>query len=166
MALTLFEDTFVLVSRADELLENRSSLWSGSTTTEKEIALAQATQLLNDQHWIGRAVTANQLLAWPRTYADFYDEVLNQTVVVGPSTIPLRLERATANLALHLLTYPELLQGLAAESFGSISLGPLSVSESSEQGKSRVAVVPYASVRKLLKPLVVTGGDWTWWRAN
>jgi hypothetical protein len=163
MALTLFETTY-LTDPSVYIAED--STWSETSFEEQERALVNATRLLDTMLWAGSAVAATQPLAWPRTEFSYYDPVLNLDVTVPEGTVPTRLEKAIARLALHLLKYPAVEKGYEA-SFDSITVGPISITNSNAASDpGRVPTIPY-EVTKLVAPLTRDGYTAnSWWRAN
>jgi len=163
MTLTLFENTYLVDASA--YLEN-DSIWSEATYEEQERALINATKFLDDLLWASSAVSETQPLAWPRTGFTYFDPVLNLYVGVDEESVPIRLEKAVARLALHLITYPELLKGYES-SYDSITVGPISITNanaSSDPG--RVPRIPL-EVLSLIDPLLrVSVSSTIWWRAN
>lgn len=164
MALTLFTDTFVTLTDAEALIDDTT--WSSSSTSQKERALKDATNALNEMTWAGYAVADDQPLSWPRTVFTFYDPVYNLDIEVAEGTVPDRLKRATANLAKHYRQYPDAVAGQSV-SFDRIKLGPLELEDTNTE--SSASKVPYKEVTKVVGPLLrdyAGFGNFTWWRAN
>lgn len=163
MALTLFENTYLEDPSA--YLET-DSIWSEATYEEQERALINATRFLDQMLWAGSAVSASQSLAWPRVSFTYFDPVLSLYVEVAENEVPIRLQKAIARLALHLISYPELLKGYES-SFDSITVGPISITNanaSSDPGK--IPKIPL-EVLSLIDPLLrVSSTSAIWWRAN
>jgi len=162
MTLTLFQNTY-LVDAAPYLAGDTT--FDGATTNQKEQALVNATRYLDDQPWGGLAKTTSQPLAWPRTAFDYWDPTLGQVVTVADSTVPTRLVKATAFLALHFLRYPEVVSGYDAN-FDELTVGPISLKNTN--ATSDPGRVPHApgSVVKLISPLLLDNNYSLWWRAN
>ena len=162
MALSLFTNTYLL--DAEPYLSGIAD-WDSSSDEEKEQALVSATRLLDTTLWAGQAVSASQPLAWPRTTFYFFDPVLNLDVTVLTGETPVRLDKAVAAQALHILRYPQLEREFQ-QSFDSISVGPISLSNSSSvKGAKEVPKVP-AEVYDLLRPLSSQASTNNWWRTN
>ena len=164
MALVLFENTFVLEN--DTLLAGIPE-WIAATAEEKERALINASSKLNEKAWASTAVSSSQEMAWPRATFNFFDTTLQLWVEVTEGTVPLRLRKAVVALAIHLLRYPTVVSGYEP-SFDTISVGPISVSNSDPtRDPGSVPSIP-ASVELLVQPMLRTGtfGDTLWWRAN
>lgn len=163
MALTLFENTYL----ADPSVYLESDfVWSEASYEEQERAVVSATRLLDTMLWVGTAVSQTQPLAWPRTQLSFYDPVLNLQVSVEQAVVPVRLEKAVAKLAVHLLTYPAVEKGYEA-SYDSITVGPITLTNSNASSDpGRVPTIPL-EVTSLLAPLVRNSNSASsWWRAN
>jgi len=79
-----------------------SAAWAGAGTADKETALRQATQYLDDEYrgrWKGYPVDDEQALAWPRL--DVEDE---NGYVVDSDAVPEQVQRAAAEMALRALS--------------------------------------------------------------
>lgn len=77
-----------------------ASAWTAATTPNKEAALIWATRLLDEQvEWYGDVTSLTQALRWPRQQVFQRDGQR----YLDPTTIPLFLKNATAELARHLL---------------------------------------------------------------
>jgi hypothetical protein len=90
-------------------------------------------------------------------------------VPVEQGEIPIRLEKATAYLALHLVKYPTVTKGYDV-TYDSISIGPISLSNS-DAGRSSSPQTPLVptEVSMLIQPLIFSQGYTApggWWRAN
>jgi hypothetical protein len=166
MALILFENSY-LESADDYLADN--PFWEAADSDAQEQALVDATRILDQNEWIGTAVTSSQSLAWPRAKLSFFDPVLSLHVPCEQGEIPIRLQKAVAYLALHLLKYPTAIKGYDV-TYDSISIGPISLSNT-DAGRSSSPQVPLipAEVNKLIAPLIFSQGyaaPGSWWRAN
>lgn len=166
MALLLFENSYL--ESADEYLAD-NPYWEAADSDAQEQALVDATRILDQNEWIGTAVTSSQSLAWPRAKLSFFDPVLSVYVSVEQGTIPKRLAKATAYLALHLVKYPTVTKGYDA-SYDSITIGPISLTNS-DAGKSSSPQVPLmpSEINKLIQPLIFSQGataPGSWWRVN
>jgi hypothetical protein len=168
MALTLNENSYVTVEEADLYLESRidNANWFDADDDVKEQALVTATTLIDNNSWIGYAVSSSQDLAWPRKNAIYFDQRLGQQISFSEVEIPNNVKKAVYEQALHLVNNEDLLTG-TTQTFESISIGSLSISDSN----SDVTKIPTSPsiVRKLLAGLVKSGSfgqGASWWRAN
>jgi len=166
MALVLLENSYL--DSADAYLAD-NPFWEAATTDQQEQALVDATRILDQNEWIGTAVTSSQSLAWPRESLYFFDPVLRLNVPCAQGELPVRLLKAVSYLALHLVKYPELSKVYDA-SYDSITIGPISLvnTDASKGSLQKVPTVP-SEVLSLIAPLVSTQGyaaSGSWWRAN
>jgi len=166
MALILFENSYL--ESADEYLAD-NPYWEAASSDVQEQALVDATRILDQKEWIGTAVSSSQSLAWPRTKTSFYDPTLSLTVSIDEGTVPKRLAKATAYLALHLVKYPSVVKGYDV-TYDSITIGPISLSNTDAASSSspKVPTIP-SEVLKLIEPLIFSqgySGPQGWWRAN
>lgn len=166
MALTLFTNSYL--ESADEYLAD-NPFWEAATSDQQEQALVDATRILDQNEWIGTAVSSSQSLAWPRAKLSFFDPVLSLYVSCEEGEIPIRVQKATAYLALHLVKYPSVNKNYEV-TYDSISIGPISLSNTDAGSSSspQIPVVPI-EITKLIAPLVFSQGAVApqgWWRAN
>jgi hypothetical protein len=165
MALVLNTNSYVTIADADTYFETRmdSAEWLTISDEVKEQALVTATQLIDDNAWIGSAVSASQALAWPRSQATYRDARLGMVVTFLEDEVPDRVIVAVYEQALHLVANEDLLAG-STQTFESISVGSISLSDSNNDvGKTPINA---STSSKLIRPLLVRGGSHTWWRAN
>lgn len=122
-------NAFLTVARANTILTTErlyTNEWTAASDSTKERSVIWATRLLSDAFsWYGSPTTVEQALPFPR--AGLVNPY-NQSQVIDDDTIPLLIERVTADLALELIKRnrtqePELI-GLGIKS---ASVGPLSV---------------------------------------
>jgi len=168
MALVLNTNSYVELADADIYFETRidSDDWVTSTDVIKEQALVTATQLVDNQAWIGSAVSSSQALAWPRKNAIYYDPRLNMDITIGDAEIPKLVKEAVYEQALHLVNNEDLLAG-TTQTFESISVGSISLTDSNSD-VTRTSIMP-SVVMKPIRPLIRRGGTGmgsSWWRAN
>jgi hypothetical protein len=168
MALVQNTNSYVTVAQADAYMENRigNDNWTSATNTVKEQVLITATQLVDDNPWIGYAVSSSQALAWPRENAIYYDDRLGLQVTVPNDEVPTRVLTAVYEQALHLLDNDGVLKG-QIQTFESISVGSISLSDSNSD-VTRISIRPSTSTSHI-RPLLrrgSTGGRTSWWRAN
>jgi hypothetical protein len=166
MALELFKNSY-LSSAEDYLADNPD--WESATSEQQEQALVDATSILDQNEWIGTAVSSSQPLAWPRQRLTFFDPVLNLYVEAAQGDLPIRLEKATAALALHLIRFPSAIKKYDV-TYDSITVGPISLtnSDAGTSSSPNVPLIPM-EVKKLIAPLVFSQGyaaPGSWWRAN
>lgn len=168
MALTLNENSYVTVEEADLYLESRidNANWFDAGDEVKEQALVTATTLIDNNSWIGYAVSSSQDLAWPRKNAIYFDQRLGQQISFSEAEIPANVKKAVYEQALHLVNNEDLLTE-STQTFESISIGSISVSDSNSD-VTRIPIRP-SIVSKLLRGLVKQGSfgqGASWWRVN
>jgi len=168
MALVLNTNSYVTIADADDYLDSRidSASWFNSGDEIKEQALVTASLLIDDNPWIGSAVSSSQALAWPRKNAIYTDNRLGLNVTIGVAEVPSRVKVAVYEQALHLINNEDLLAG-TTQTFESISVGSISISDSNND----VTRTPIKSTQatKSIKPLLVRGSvgmGASWWRSN
>jgi hypothetical protein len=105
MALVLNTNSYVEITDASEYFETRidSASWDTATEATREDALVTATQIIDNNPWIGSAVSPSQALAWPRKNALYYDNRLGLQVTFSTTEIPNAVKIAVYEQALHLL---------------------------------------------------------------
>jgi hypothetical protein len=168
MALVLNTNSYVIIADADTYFETRidNANWFDATDDIKEQALVTATQIVDDNAWIGSAVSSSQALAWPRKNAKYYDSRMGFFVTPSESEIPAMVKTAVYEQALHLVNNEDLLTG-QTQTFENISVGSISISDAN--GDVTRTPIKSSLVIKAIKPLVVkgsTGQGASWWRAN
>lgn len=169
MALVLNENSYVTVDEASLYFDTRidSAEWISISEDVKNQALVTATQLVDDNSWIGSAISSSQSLAWPRKNAAYADHRLGMVISLAENEIPQQIKVAVFEQALHLVNNEDLLAG-TTQTFESISVGSISLSDSNND-VSRTPMRPSA-VMKPLRPLIKRGGGGglgsSWWRAN
>jgi len=168
MALVLNTNSYVEIADADEYFETRidSANWFDAEDEIKEQALVTATLMVDDNSWIGSAVSSSQALAWPRKNVFYYDNRMGTNITVAQSEIPTKVKVAVYEQALHLVNNEDVLMG-QSQTFESISIGSISLSDSNGD-VTRIPKRP-SEVLKSIKPLVrrgTTGVGGSWWRSN
>ena len=168
MALVLNTNSYVDIADADDYLETRidSANWFDADDEIKEQALVTASLLIDDNSWIGSAVSSSQALAWPRKNAMYNDSRLGLQVTFAEDEIPSRVKVAVYEQALHLVDNEDLLQG-TTQTFESISVGSISISDSN--GDVTRTPIKSTQATKSIRPLLVKGSVGQgagWWRAN
>lgn len=168
MALVLNTNSYVEIADADTYLESRidSANWTNSGDEVREQALVTASLLVDDNVWIGSAVSSSQALAWPRKNAIYYDDRLGRQITFLVTDIPSRVKVAVYEQALHLVNNEDLMEG-TTQTFESISVGSISISDSNND----VTRTPIKSVQasKSIRPLLRRGGQGqgsAWFRSN
>lgn len=153
-------NSYLSVADADSYHADHSASasWTAATTEQKEKALRLATQYLDaryDGRWRGYQNTSTQALAWPRTSA-----VDNEGYVYDNDAVPQRLEDATAELALRVITGDTLYadQTKAARvASSSVTVGPISKSVSYVGGLDPAKKYPL--IEALMTPLIAGVGS-------
>jgi hypothetical protein len=166
MALTLNVNSYVTVSEAEDYFDTRidASSWNSADADDKESALVTATLILDENQFIGAAVSSTQSLAWPRTSASYLDTKLGQRVNIGIGEIPKRMKLAVFEMANHLLANENLLDN-TAQTFEKIKIGSIAIEDNSSDYMPP-PLVPNTA-RKFLKPLLVASASGnSWWRSN
>jgi hypothetical protein len=153
------------MAEADAYFDTRidAGAWLNAQDDDQESALVTATLILDENQFIGVAVSSTQSLAWPRKGAYIFDPRLGQEVNFSVSEIPKRMKQAVLEMAHHLLSNENLLDN-KTQNFEEISIGTITLKDSNND-TTRTPVVP-SIVRKYLKPLLVNQGSTQWWRAN
>lgn len=169
MALVLNTNSYVEIADADTYFETRidSANWVTSSNEIKEQALVTATQLVDDNAWLGSAVSSSQALAWPRKNVKYHDQKLGYEITVSESEVPERVKIAVYEQALHLIDNEDLLTG-NTQTFESISVGSISLSDSNNDvtRKSIRTSLAMKQIRPLIRKGVSGGQGLSWWRAN
>ena len=168
MALVLNTNSYVSIADADTYFETRidSANWVDAADEIKEQALVTATALIDDNAWIGSAVSSSQALAWPRKNAIYNDDRLGLQITIADSEIPSRVKTAVYEQALHLIDNEDVLMG-QSQTFESISVGSISLSDSNGD-TTRTPMKPSTAL-KPIRPLIrkgAMGQGAGWWRAN
>ena len=168
MALVLNTNSYVTIADADNYFETRidAAEWDSSNDETKEQALVTATQLIDERHWIGAAVSSSQALAWPRKNAIYYDPRMGQQITVANDEVPSQVKIAVYEQALHLVQNEDLL-AQKTQTFESISVGSISLSDSNND-VTKTSITPSIIIRPL-RPLIRRDGigmGGSWWRAN
>lgn len=160
MALEKDVNSYATVEEADLYFADRLDVaaWEGAESEQKSKALTTATALLDALDWIGTAVSENQTLAFPRTNAYYLDPLVGNYVELDSTKVPLRIVKATYEVAYHLLNNDGLLDETGSVNTLSVSGISLNVIISPER------ISPAAA--KLIRPLLANRGSRSWWRAN
>ena len=165
MALEQYVNCYVSLEEAEEYFDTRidAAAWFAADTEDKESALVTATLILDENQFIGVAVSSDQSLGWPRSGAMYLDPKLGLWIEIPEDEIPARLQKAVFEQAYHLLTNENLLDG-KSQNFEEISVGSISIKDSNSDTTRTPMVNGLA--KKLLRPLLANQGTTSWWRAN
>lgn len=158
MALAKGTNSYATVLEAETYFGDRLdvSAWEEADDTRKSQALVTATAILDDQPWIGRVASDVQPLAFPRSGSYFDPRIGAQQEL--SSAVPTRVVNAVYELAYHLLNN----DGLLDDTGNVVDLQVGSVQLTTVKNPN---LIP-ASVRRLIRPLLVNAGSNSWWRAN
>jgi hypothetical protein len=168
MALVLNTNSYVTIADADTYFETRidSAEWETADDETKEQALVTATQLIDERHWIGAAVSSSQALAWPRKDAIYYDPRMGQQITIANDEVPSQVKIAVYEQALHLVQNEDLI-AQKVQTFESISVGSIRLTDSNGD-VTKTSITP-SIIIKPLRPLIRRDGigmGGSWWRAN
>jgi hypothetical protein len=168
MALVLNTNSYVEISDASTYFETRidAASWDTAATATRDDALVTATQIIDNNPWIGSAVSPSQALAWPRNNAIYYDNRLGTQITFLNTEIPSLVKLAVYEQALHLLNNEDLITQ-TIQTYESISIGSISLSDSNND-VTRISITPNF-IMKPIRPLIrrgATGVGSSWWRSN
>lgn len=159
MALTKGTNSYVTVEEADAYFEDRldAAAWADEEDEgRKSKALVTATSLLDALCWTGYAVSESQALAFPRVGC-YFDPRLGYDIAFS-STVPDRIVKANYELAYHLLNNDGLLDDTG--SVQDLGLGTVKLDRISSPDR-----IPFV-VKRLIQPMLQSGGSNSWWRNN
>jgi hypothetical protein len=165
MALTQGENSYCTLDEANTYFTDRidTDAWDTAATPDKEKALVTATRLLDDNFWIGVAVSSTQDLAWPRSEAVYVDPRTGRLTQLTEDVYPDRIKWAQYELAYHLLLNENVMDS-TQQTFESIKVGSIAISDSASDFKS-APIIPIR-IKKLIAPLIINGGAKAVWRFN
>lgn len=165
MALVQGTNSYVTYNDAVAYFETRldSNAWVEATVEDRESAIVTATLMLDENQFIGVAVSSNQSLAWPRKDVTYFEPKLGFQQTVLTTEYPKRLKMATYELTLHLLTNENLLDN-TTQTFERIKVGPIEI-EDLTKDVTKIPLMPNR-VKSFIKPLLVDQGSRLWWRSN
>jgi len=150
-------ESYLSVSNADTYHSNHgNTTWASQSTSDKEIALRNATQYLDvrySERWRGAPVDADQSLDWPRIGARDDDNELYDS-----DALPQVLKDATAILALKAISESLLVD---VSKPGAIKRERTKVDvivTETEYAGGRSQQKRYTLVDKMVRQLVVPGG--------
>jgi hypothetical protein len=150
-------NSYATVAEADLYFADRLDVtaWTSADSTQKGQALITATAILDDQRWIGTAVSDSQTLSFPRD-GEYFDPRVGASVLL--EGVPTRILTAVYELAYHLLNNDNIQDDTGL--VDSISIGAISLSTI-----RRPNLIP-GIVKRAIRPLLDVGGNYSWWRAN
>lgn len=169
MALTQYTNSYVTVDEADDYMDTRidSANWFSTDFVTRESALVTASLLVDNNPWVGSAVSSTQALAWPRNNAIYADDRMGATITIASTDkAPTLVKKAVYEQALHLIDNEDLLQG-KTQTFESISVGSISISDGNNDTTRTPIKSPF--MLKAIRPLIVRGKSGIgsgWWRFN
>jgi hypothetical protein len=158
MAIKLNVNSYVTLDEANAYFIDRSNSdkWHVLNNNDKEEYLTTATGYLDDVvTYVGVAVSTSQSLAWPRE-GSYFDDRYNNSVSFEDPDRPHRLQKATFEMAMHLIENPCVLDTTAKAE----SIGVSSIKLTNIQYPARL---PHL-VRRALGP-IAESGSLTPWRA-
>ena len=131
-----------------------NTLWATLQPVEKEQALRRAAMFMCQTYrmdWKGVRVNSTQALDWPRYNVEKPD--LGVYNIVNPTTIPIEVQQANAELAFNAAA--EDLNPVGTQGIVSKEVGPLKVvyDVNSPQGKR------YSKISQILRPLLSSGAN-------
>jgi len=158
MALAKGVNSYVTMEETDTYFADRLDVaaWTSADAGSKAQALVTATSILDEMLWVGTAISEDQPLAFPRS-AEYFDPKVG-TYVYLDGTTPSRILTATKELAYHLLNNDGIQDNTGTVK--TISIGPISLNDVSSPD-----LVP-ATVKRMIKPLLINAGSNAWWRSN
>jgi len=156
MALITNTNSYVTLDDAVNYFNTRaqSDIWFSASIENQERALITATSILDSYAYKGRAISSEQLLAFPRV-GEYFDPLLGQQVsMIG---IPSRVSKATYEAALHVLANEDLLSNTGY--IKELKVSSIVIKESRTAGKVNDIV------KNLIKPLLEDNTNF-WWKVN
>lgn len=143
-------NSYVTLAAAESYFLGRLSVddWDAADEHEREAALIMATARLDVEPYVGAPVSYLQRLAWPR-----YGAYTRNGAALSTTAIPQQVQDATCELALAILTDPEIVSGASGlAEFQNLRLGSLDVTPRAASSSA----LP-ANIIRLLMPLRVGG---------
>lgn len=172
MALVLLTNSYVLATDADTYFETRldTAAWDDASASNKDAALVQATLELDNDPFIGSSSTTTQKLAWPRKGAAYYSARFGMSITFAVDEIPDELKDAVYEQALHILANAAAVSSGPVPTFESISVGSISLSDSTSTNNSAKTSRRSTFSTKLIVHLLDSAGSagvsGSWWRNN
>jgi hypothetical protein len=157
MALIKGTNSYSTVEEADSYFEDRldASAWVNADEDLKSQALVTATSILDNRNWIGRAISQDQLLAFPRS-GNYFDPKTGYNINLS-SEVPRRIIKACQELAYHLMNNDGLLD--ETDSIENITVSTINLTNI-----QKANLIPSA-VKNLIRPLE-SNSNYAWWRYN
>jgi len=158
MALSKGVNSYATVAEADAYFADRldASAWVAADATTKAKALVTASSKLDMLSWAGSAYDELQSLAFPRS--GYYFDPRLGTTVAFTTDVPSRVIQATYELANYYLNNEGLT--LNPGKVDEIQVGSIKIS-----GAKPLSQIP-ATVTRIIRPLLVNNGAYSWWRNN
>jgi hypothetical protein len=157
MALVKGTNCFVDLASAIAYFKDRvdTAAWDEADGSTKSRALVSATDILDRMSWAGIPVDPSQPLSFPRT--GYYQDPKTNSVqeIVGT---PERIEKATFELALHLLANED--SQASSGEVDSLTIGTITLTGLRSTPKTPKRVLD------IVRPLLLNQGSRSWWRAN
>jgi len=169
MALVVNTNSYVSIADANEYFDTRidSANWFSAITDVKEQALVTATLMVDENAWLGSAVSSSQALAWPRKNVIYYSNKMGQQMTIADTVVPEQVKIAVYEQALHLINNEDVLLG-QTQTYESISIGSISLSDSNGDVQ-RIPKKPAEAmrpIRELIHRGRSGGMGGNWWRSN
>jgi hypothetical protein len=158
MALVKGTNSYVTVIEADAYFASRidAAAYDIAPEEDKIRALVTATLMLDNYEYTGRAIDPAQLLAFPRI-GSYFDTTLGMSVQFT-SEIPIRITKATCELAYHLLNNDGILDNTG--DVDTLKIGTIELRHIKAPSKALPLIL------NLIRPLRINSGSSLWWRAN
>lgn len=146
-------NSYITQQAANDLIDARgfATDWTSAAIADQNRAIVWATTLLDTEEWKGSRVSTTQALKWPRTYV-----YTPEGTLLSSSVIPTFLKRATAELALALLSEDRTADADTA-GFAQIKVGEIFLTANPHD---RAAMYP-PFVRKLIAPYLSASSSQT-----
>jgi hypothetical protein len=156
MAIKLNVNSYVTLDEANAYFIDRShsDKWHVLNNNDKEEYLTTATSYLDDViTYVGVAVSTSQPLAWPREGSYFDDRYMDMVSFKDPER-PARLQKATFEMAMHLIENPCVLE--TTHKVESVAVASIKLTKIEYPAR-----LPHL-VRRALGPLADFGGLAPW----
>lgn len=146
MALVKGINSYQDLGDSETYFEDRvNSDWSTFGDVPKETALVTASQILDEQPWLGYTADTDQSLNWPRVLT-YSDRGKGRSITLDSAVIPTEITNAVNELAHHLLSNTDVLN----ESGGVQSLSVSGIILSDIRSASVFSGRAFAITRKFL----------------
>lgn len=148
-------NSYITVEDADDFLtQSRLHVgveWTGLTQAQKEAALMWSTREIERHDFIGDRKAITQALHWPT-----YEEYENDGRPIPADGIPVSVENATAEMALHLVKEDQS-KVAVGELFQKVKVGPVELQYRDRPGADDILDTAPPDVRAMLKPVLSAG---------